>query len=94
MTVVTPEEAVDFLKSITNRKISCGVGKKTVPKMHELGIFYRRRSVSMYFEMMLIQQFGKMGYSLYRKYEVSMIRRSMLPESVSQLGKSIRMDNH
>lgn len=65
MTVVTPEEAVDFLKALPIEKFH-GVGKKTVPKMHELGIF-TGEDLYQCTEMMLIQQFGKMGYSLYRK---------------------------
>lgn len=65
ITLITPEDAVDFLKDLPIEKFY-GVGKKTVPKMNELGIFtgsdlYEKS------EMELIQNFGKMGYSLYRK---------------------------
>lgn len=65
LTVVTPEDAVEFLKELPIEKFH-GVGKKTVPKMHELNIFtgadlYQKS------EMELIRHFGKMGYSLYRK---------------------------
>lgn len=65
MTVITPDGAVDFLKQLPIEKFY-GVGKKSVPKMHELGIFtgedlYEKS------EMELIRLFGKMGYSLYRK---------------------------
>ncbi|WP_122645382.1 DNA polymerase IV [Enterococcus mediterraneensis] len=65
LTVVTPEDAVEFLKELPIEKFH-GIGKKTVPKMHELNIFtgadlYQKS------EMELIRYFGKMGYSLYRK---------------------------
>ncbi|KAF1297083.1 DNA polymerase IV [Enterococcus sp. JM4C] len=65
MTVVMPEDAVTFLTALPIEKFH-GVGKKTVPKMNEMGIFtgadlYRQS------EMELIRNFGKMGYSLYRK---------------------------
>lgn len=65
MTVVLPDDAEEFLKKLPIEKFH-GVGKKTVPKMHEIGIFtgadlYEQK------EMDLIRQFGKMGYSLYRK---------------------------
>ena len=65
LTVVRPEEAVAFLKKLPIEKFY-GVGKKTVPKMHELGI---HTGADLYEkdEFFLIQQFGKMGYSLYRK---------------------------
>ena len=65
MTLIMPEQAVDFLKKLPIEDFH-GVGKKTVPKMHELGIFV---GADLYekSEMELIQNFGKMGYSLYRK---------------------------
>ena len=65
LTVVTPDEAVDFLRELPIEKFH-GVGKKTVPKMHELGI-YTGNDLYQKSEMELIQIFGKMGYSLYRK---------------------------
>lgn len=65
LTIVMPDEAEAFLKALPIEKFH-GVGKKTVPKMHDLGIFtgedlYKKD------EMELIRNFGKMGYSLYRK---------------------------
>lgn len=65
LTVITPDQAILFLRQLPIEKFH-GVGKKTVPRMHELGIFtgedlYQKN------EMWLIQEFGKMGYSLYRK---------------------------
>ncbi|AYW51173.1 DNA polymerase IV [Tetragenococcus halophilus] len=65
LTVVTPDEAVEFLRDLSIEKFH-GVGKKTVPKMHELGI-YTGNDLYQKSEMELIQIFGKMGYSLYRK---------------------------
>ena len=38
LTVILPEDAVTFLKQLPIEKFH-GVGKKTVPKMHELGIY-------------------------------------------------------
>lgn len=65
LTVVLPEEAEQFLKALPIEKFY-GIGKKTVPKMHEMGIF---SGADLYTkdEMTLIRSFGKMGYSLYRK---------------------------
>lgn len=65
LTVIMPEDAVSFLMKLPIEKFH-GIGKKTVPKMHELGIF---TGADLYdkSEMMLIQRFGKMGYSLFRK---------------------------
>ncbi|MBV7389314.1 MULTISPECIES: DNA polymerase IV [Enterococcus] len=65
LTVISPEEAEVFLKKLPIEKFH-GVGKKTVPKMNELGIF-TGEDLYQKSEMFLIQQFGKMGYSLYRK---------------------------
>lgn len=65
LTVILPEEAQDFLQRLPIEKFH-GVGKKTIPKMHELGIF-TGKDLAKCSEMDLIQQFGKMGYSLYRK---------------------------
>lgn len=62
MTLISPDEAVIFLKRLPIEKFH-GVGKKTVPKMNDLGIF---TGADLYekSEMFLIQEFGKMGYSL------------------------------
>lgn len=65
LTLVLPEEAETFLKQLPIEKFH-GVGKKTVVRMHELSIFtgfdlYQQD------ELFLIREFGKMGYSLYRK---------------------------
>jgi DNA polymerase-4 len=65
LTVVMPDEAEAFLKALPIEKFH-GIGKKTVPKMHELGI-YTGEDLYQLDEMTLIRLFGKMGYSLYRK---------------------------
>ncbi|KAF1291791.1 DNA polymerase IV [Candidatus Enterococcus leclercqii] len=65
LTLVAPDEAEEFLRVLPVEKFH-GIGKKTVPKMHELGIF---TGTDLYevSEMELIRLFGKMGYSLFRK---------------------------
>lgn len=65
LTLVLPEDAEAFLKEMPIEKFH-GVGKKTVIKMHELGIFTGSDLYKVE-EMSLIQEFGKMGYELYRK---------------------------
>ena len=65
LTVVMPEDAESFLKVLPIEKFH-GIGKKTVPKMHDLGVFTGADLYNLD-EMELIRQFGKMGYSLYRK---------------------------
>lgn len=87
LTVVMPQDAVTFLKKLPIEKFH-GVGKKTVPRMHELGIFtgadlYERS------EAELMQHFGKMGYSLYRK--VRGIHNA--PVNISRERKSIGKEN-
>lgn len=65
LTVVLPENAESFLRDIPIEDFH-GVGKKTVPKMHEMGI-YKGKDLYEKSEMDLIREFGRMGYSLYRK---------------------------
>ncbi|WP_326716650.1 DNA polymerase IV [Vagococcus jeotgali] len=65
LTVILPGEAEVFLAELPIEDFY-GVGKKTVPRMHELGI-YTGRDLKNIEEMTLIKEFGKMGYSLYRK---------------------------
>lgn len=83
MTVVMPEDAVNFLKQLPIEKFH-GIGKKTVPRMHEMGILTGAELYEMS-EMALIRAFGKMGYSLYRK--VRGIHDS--PVSVTRERKSV-----
>jgi DNA polymerase-4 len=65
MTVIQPKDAVDFLKSLPIEKFH-GVGKKTVERMHEIGV-YTGADLYELSEMTLIRKFGSMGYSLYQK---------------------------
>ncbi len=83
LTVVMPDEAVAFLQQLPIDKFH-GIGKKTVPRMHELGIF-TGADLYTWSEMALIREFGKMGYSLYRK--VRGIHDS--PVSVTRERKSV-----
>ncbi|WP_051912507.1 DNA polymerase IV [Carnobacterium funditum] len=87
VTVVTPDEALTFLRNLPIEKFY-GVGKKTVERMHDSGIFngedlYQKN------EMDLIRSFGKMGYSLYRK--VRGIDDS--PVRISRERKSVGREN-
>lgn len=83
LTIILPEDAIDFLKKLPIEEFH-GVGKKSVPRFHELGI---KTGADLYelSEMDLIAHFGKMGYSLYRK--VRGIYNS--PVKVSRVRKSI-----
>jgi DNA polymerase-4 len=63
-TVIMPEQALRFLRDLPIEKFH-GVGKKTVPKLHELDI-YTGADLQQLSEFELIQRFGKMGDQLYR----------------------------
>ncbi|QFR62422.1 DNA polymerase IV [Levilactobacillus zymae] len=65
VSVILPEDAHDFLMALPIERFR-GVGKKTVPKMHDLGIqtgadLYQRSQLE------LIHDFGKFGYILYQR---------------------------
>lgn len=65
VSVIMPEEVHDFLMALPIERFR-GVGKKTVPKMYDLGIhngadLYQRSQLS------LIHDFGKFGYILYQR---------------------------
>jgi len=65
VSVILPEDAHDFLMALPIERFR-GVGKKTVPKMHDLGIMagadlYQRSQLE------LIHDFGKFGYVLYQR---------------------------
>ncbi|MFC6171104.1 DNA polymerase IV [Loigolactobacillus jiayinensis] len=62
-TVIMPEQALTFLQDLPIEKFH-GVGKKTVPKLHELDI-YTGADLQQLTEFDLIQRFGKMGDQLY-----------------------------
>lgn len=65
VSVILPQDAHDFLMALPIERFR-GVGKKTVPKMHDLGILtgadlYQRSQLE------LIHHFGKFGYILYQR---------------------------
>ncbi|MSD84387.1 DNA polymerase IV [Lactobacillus curvatus] len=63
-TLVLPEQAIAFLSRLPIEKFR-GVGKKTAPRMQELGIITGADLLAQS-EMTLMQNFGKLGYGLYR----------------------------
>ena len=65
LTVVLPEDAKDFLSQMDIAKFH-GVGKKTVERLHQIGIFTGADLLEVP-EVTLIDRFGRLGYDLYRK---------------------------
>lgn len=65
LTVILPEDAVSVLSSLPVEKFH-GVGKKTVERLHEMGVFTGKDLLDVP-EMVLIDKFGRFGYDLYRK---------------------------
>ncbi|UDM31708.1 DNA polymerase IV [Lentilactobacillus laojiaonis] len=65
LTIIDERDAIDFLKILPIEKFR-GVGKKTLPKMHEMNI-YNGEDLLKVSETILIQKFGKFGYYLYRR---------------------------
>lgn len=65
LTVILPDQAQDFLKPMDIAKFH-GVGKKTVERLHEMGI-YTGADLLDVSEVTLIDRFGRLGYELYRK---------------------------
>lgn len=65
ITLVTPADAIDFLKDLPIDKFY-GVGQRSIDRFHELGIYKGADLYQMELDD-LIQSFGKMGYSLYFK---------------------------
>lgn len=65
LTIVMPEDVLDFLFPMPIEKFR-GVGRKTAPKMRELGI---NNGEDLYFwkDIDLIARFGKMGHILYQR---------------------------
>ncbi|SMY31659.1 DNA polymerase IV [Photobacterium andalusiense] len=61
--VVTPEQVDDFVADLKLEKIP-GVGKVTIQKLHQQGL-YVGRDVQNYAQQQLLQQFGKFGQSLW-----------------------------
>ncbi|MCY7084144.1 DNA polymerase IV [Streptococcus oralis] len=65
LTVILPDQAEDFLKQMDIAKFH-GVGKKTVERLHEMGI-YTGSDLLDVSEVTLIDRFGRLGFDLYRK---------------------------
>ena len=65
LTVILPDQAQDFLKQMDIAKFH-GVGKKTVERLHEMGI-YTGVDLLDVSEVTLIDRFGRLGFDLYRK---------------------------
>ena len=65
LTVILPDEAVDFLQQMDIAKFH-GVGKKTVEKLHQMGV-YTGTDLLEVSEITLIDRFGRLGFDLYRK---------------------------
>ena len=65
LTVILPQDAQAVLSQLPIEKFY-GVGKKSVEKLHELGI-YTGADLLEVPEMTLIDHFGRFGYDLYRR---------------------------
>ncbi len=65
LTVILPEQAQEFLSQLDVAKFH-GVGKRTVERLHDLGI-YTGADLLEVPEMTLIDYFGRFGFDLYRK---------------------------
>lgn len=65
LTLVLPDDALSFLSDLPIEKFH-GVGKKSVEKLHDMGV-YKGADLLLLTEMQLIDQFGRFGYDLYRK---------------------------
>ena len=65
LTVILPQDAQVVLSQLPIEKFY-GVGKKSVEKLHELGI-YTGADLLEVSEMTLIDHFGRFGYDLYRR---------------------------
>ncbi|STO58210.1 DNA polymerase IV [Grimontia hollisae] len=63
--VVTPDEVDAFVKTLPLEKIP-GVGKVTLGKLHQLGL-YRGEDVQRFDKHVLLQRFGKFGQTLWKR---------------------------
>ncbi|WP_299016364.1 DNA polymerase IV [uncultured Photobacterium sp.] len=63
--VVTPDDVPDFVAGLKLEKIP-GVGKVTIQKLHDRGL-YVGKDVQNYDRNVLLQQFGKFGQSLWSR---------------------------
>ncbi|MGT2950895.1 DNA polymerase IV [Streptococcus cuniculi] len=83
LTVILPDEAIDVLSHLPVEQFH-GVGKKTVEKLHDMGV-YTGADLLEVPEMTLIDTFGRFGYDLYRKARGI----SNSPVKVNRIRKSI-----
>ncbi len=65
LTVIVPDDAISILSGLPIEKFY-GVGKKSVEKLHEMGV-YTGADLLEIPEMTLIDRFGRFGYDLYRR---------------------------
>ncbi|KGR73372.1 DNA polymerase IV [Streptococcus phocae subsp. salmonis] len=65
LTLLLPEDVPSFLETLPIEKFH-GVGKKSVEKLHDMGIFTGKDLLEIS-ESKLIDQFGRFGFDLYRK---------------------------
>ena len=85
LTLVRKKEAKDFLLALKIEDFR-GVGKKTVPKMHALGIFTGEDLYACSLEM-LIKNFGKLGMLLYervRGIDKRLVEAKRTPKSIGK----------
>lgn len=85
ITVIPPNESHAFLMELAIEDFP-GVGKKSVEKMHDSGIF---KGSDLYDkdELELVKQFGKMGHSLYRRVrgiDDSPVKTEREPKSIGK----------
>lgn len=64
-TIILPGDAENFLSKLSISRFR-GVGKKTIPKMHKLGV-YTGADLLEQSESNLIKNFGKLGHILYNQ---------------------------
>ncbi len=83
LTVILPNQAVEVLSELPIEKFY-GVGKKSVERLHEMGI-YTGADLLEIPEMTLIDKFGRFGYDLYRRARGI----SNSPVKVNRIRKSI-----
>ena len=83
ITVIEPENAESFLRKLSIDKFK-GIGKKTLEKFYQANIYTGEDLYQTSFEF-LIDNFGKMGYSLY--YKVRGISSNVV--SSQQMTKSV-----
>ena len=69
LTVILPQDAQEILSKLPIEKFY-GVGKKSVPRLHDMGI-YTGADLLEIPEMTLIDHFGRFGYDLYRRATLS-----------------------